>query len=117
MIKETTRFHRTDLQAEGVVHYQDYIHVVRLRFGGHVITKNNKSLQTSGTLGQFVNMSEMPGAKIPLTNLSTEAPRDFIPSGSVDARRQITFSVEVRQRHVLGQQSCRPWSRSYFEAK
>jgi len=96
MIKETTRFHRAVLQAEGVVHYQDYIHVIRLRFGCHLTSENNKPLQTFRALGQFVNMSEVPGAKIPLTNLSTEAPRDFVPSGSMDAMGQIAFSVEVR---------------------
>ena len=100
MVKERARFHRAVIQAKGVIHYENDIHVIRIRLGGHIAAKDDKSLQTTRTPREFVNMGQSPRANLSLTRSPTEAPHYLGPRGAMDARRQITVGVEFRQRHI-----------------
>jgi len=43
VIKEPSHFDWTILQAEGIVHHQYHIHIVRIRYGGNVATENDET--------------------------------------------------------------------------
>jgi hypothetical protein len=101
MVKERARFHRAVIQTKGVIHYENDIHVIRIRLGGHITAKDDKSLQTGRTPREFVNMGQAPRANFSLTKSPTEAPHYLGPRGAMDARRQITVGVEFRQRHMI----------------
>ena len=100
MVKEAARFHRAVLQAKGIVHDQDDIHIIRIRLGGHITAKNDKSLQTARAPREFVNVGQTPRADISLA--ASAKAHDYLgPRGAMDARRQVAIGIEIRQRHII----------------
>jgi hypothetical protein len=78
MIKEPSRFNGTFFHSESIVHHQDNVNIIRIRFGGHVAPKDNESRQATGVLSQFIHMRKTESAHPSLPTCRTETPYHLI---------------------------------------
>ena len=105
MIEQPARFCRAFFEVKGILHDQDYIHIVRFRLGGDIAAKNDQALQVAGSASQFHHVHQTARASVPAGRLSAKPPDDFGQGGPMDVRGQIAEGIELRQRHVRSRQS------------
>lgn len=104
MIKQSSGFHRTLFQSERIVHDQNDVNVIRVRFVRYIAPKHNQSQKMISSLRQNQDVKQTSGDQSALLCALTKALDKNLNRNAMYALRQITEFVTGR--NIIGLSCC-----------